>query len=266
MPAPTTTSFRNTYHGGARRAAPAGVCRALGLADVPADWLAARVIHLAPVAREVDLALADALAAPGRLVAATPQGWLRQWDAAGLVAAAAGGDLPGRLSRVDAVALSEEDAVAEPGAAARLAAAGPLVALTRGAQGVRLLHGAEAWDWPAPPPGRAILPALATCSPRCGLAAWQSATMPWRRGATRRARRPASSSGLAWQVCRPPRRSRSDWRVGQCNRHCQSKGRRGKDHDGRPRGRLSGLVAPYCWSTATRRRTPQAGSGRTRAR
>jgi 1D-myo-inositol 3-kinase len=151
VPALATTSFHNTYRGGAREQALLARAAPLGLADVPAAWRAARIVHLAPVAREVDVALGAALAAPGRLVAATPQGWLRAWDAAGRVVPAPCGDLPERLGCLDAVALSEEDLAAEPGGPGRLAAAGPLVALTRGALGVRLLRGAEMWDVPACP-------------------------------------------------------------------------------------------------------------------
>jgi sugar/nucleoside kinase (ribokinase family) len=92
-----------------------------------------------------------ALAAPGRLVGATPQGWLRGWDAAGTVQPVPCGDLPDRLRGVDTVALSEEDLAAEPAGATRLAAGGRRVALTRGARGVRVLQGADVWDEPACP-------------------------------------------------------------------------------------------------------------------
>ncbi len=150
-PAPAATGFRNVYASGVRRQTLLARAAPLTLADVPLAWRAARVVHLAPVAQEVDLALAAALAAPGRLLAATPQGWLRRWDEAGAVVAAPCGDLPAWLRGLGALALSEEDLAAEPGGAARLAAAGPLVALTRGEQGVRVLRGAETWDLPACP-------------------------------------------------------------------------------------------------------------------
>jgi sugar/nucleoside kinase (ribokinase family) len=159
VPASATTRFRNAYGNGERQQVLLARAAPLGLADVPPAWRGARVVHLAPVAREVDLALVAALttpgplvgAAPGRLVGATPQGWLRQWDAAGVVTAAPAGDWPERLRGVTAVALSEEDLAAEPRGAERLAAAGPLVALTRGALGVRVMRGAESWAVPACP-------------------------------------------------------------------------------------------------------------------
>jgi hypothetical protein len=49
------------------------------LADVPEDWRTAPVVHLAPVAQEVDPALVRAF--PGALVGVTPQGWMRIWNA-----------------------------------------------------------------------------------------------------------------------------------------------------------------------------------------
>jgi sugar/nucleoside kinase (ribokinase family) len=151
VPADATTSFRNTYVGGVRQQRLLGRAAQLRLADVPAAWRGARVVHLAPVAGEVDPGLAAVLAAPGRLVGATPQGWLRAWDAAGQVAAVPCGALPRRLAGARAVALSEEDLPAEPDGARPWAVTGLLVALTRGARGVTVLCGAEAWDVPACP-------------------------------------------------------------------------------------------------------------------
>ena len=50
---------------------------------VPDAWRLAPLVLLAPLAGEVDPELAGAF--PAARVAATPQGWLRQWDADGLV-------------------------------------------------------------------------------------------------------------------------------------------------------------------------------------
>lgn len=148
--AAATTRFRNVYVGGARRQTLLARAADLTLADVPAPWRAAPLVHLAPVAQEVDRGLARALAGPGRFVGATPQGWLRGWDAAGAVRPVPTDDLGAALAAVDALALSEEDLA---GAASPwLDGSGrTLGAVTRGARGVRLRRGAWAADVAACP-------------------------------------------------------------------------------------------------------------------
>ncbi|HZW03679.1 MAG TPA: PfkB family carbohydrate kinase, partial [Anaerolineaceae bacterium] len=55
----------------------------LDLLMVPETWRSAPIVHLAPVAQEVDPKLARAF--PNALVGLTPQGWLRDWDPQGRV-------------------------------------------------------------------------------------------------------------------------------------------------------------------------------------
>jgi sugar/nucleoside kinase (ribokinase family) len=73
-----TTTFENRYEGGRRVQTLHALARPLTLADVPHDWRAARIVHLAPVAQEVDASLVHAFR--GSLVGLTPQGWMRRWD------------------------------------------------------------------------------------------------------------------------------------------------------------------------------------------
>ncbi len=151
VPAPATTRFRNEYRAGQRcqtlcaRAAP------LGLVDVPDAWLQARLAHLAPVAREIDPGLAAALRPTVGFLGATPQGWLRDWDASGAIVPRPWDDLAAHLAPLDALVVSEEDLAAEPAGPLPLVAAGSLVALTRGAAGVRLLGCDGVQDVPACP-------------------------------------------------------------------------------------------------------------------
>ena len=149
--AAATTRFRNDYREGLRQQTLRARAALLTLDDVPDVWQAAPIVHLAPVAQEVDVDLARALRAPANFVGATPQGWLRGWDVDGVVVPQPCGDLPERLGAVDALVASEEDLAAEPAGAARLAAAGPSVAVTRGAAGVRLLQRGRVWELPACP-------------------------------------------------------------------------------------------------------------------
>jgi sugar/nucleoside kinase (ribokinase family) len=178
VPAPATTRFRNTYHGGVRQQMILARAADLALDAVPATWRAAPLIHLAPVAQEVDPTLARALRAwgsilaaqepatdqrpppseeahteraPGQFIGATPQGWLRAWDTSGAVSPQPAGDLPQQWDALDALALSEEDLGADDRGARHLVATAPCLALTRGADGVRVFMHGRATDVPACP-------------------------------------------------------------------------------------------------------------------
>ena len=65
------------------------------------------IVHLAPIAQEVDLGWLDCF--PGALIGVTPQGWLRQWDAAGRVSPIGWAEAAKVLSRADVVIISIED-------------------------------------------------------------------------------------------------------------------------------------------------------------
>ncbi|MBX5490459.1 MAG: ribokinase [Chloroflexi bacterium] len=134
LPAATTTRYRHTWHGATRRLTLRARAAPLTLDAVPPAWRAPRVVHLAPIAAEVDPALARALHATFR--AATVQGWLRGWDTDGQVYPLPCGDLPFLLGRVDALVASREDLAAEPWGTAPLVAASSRLALTLGAAGV----------------------------------------------------------------------------------------------------------------------------------
>ena len=106
-PSPTSTIFENIYTDHHRRQYVRGVARVLTPEDVPAEWRQSPIVHLGPIAQEVSPALAEAF--PGALVGVTPQGWLRRWDAQGLVSPIAWVDGERILRAVDVVVLSLED-------------------------------------------------------------------------------------------------------------------------------------------------------------
>jgi 1D-myo-inositol 3-kinase len=140
VPAPTTTRFHNAYVADRRRQRLIARAAPLSLAAVPHAWRAAPIVHLAPVAAEVDTAVVAALRPSTGFLGATPQGWLRGWDVQGCIHLQPCADLPARLAGVDGVVVSEEDLAAEAAGAQPLVAPGRTVALTRGAAGVRLLR------------------------------------------------------------------------------------------------------------------------------
>jgi sugar/nucleoside kinase (ribokinase family) len=109
IPSTDASTFENLYHDGNRQQYLRGRAAPITLADIPEGWLGAQIVLLAPVAQEVDSAIAVAF--PHALVGATPQGWLRQWDGDGFVQPAPLGAAAGALPYLDALVLSQEDLV-----------------------------------------------------------------------------------------------------------------------------------------------------------
>ena len=148
-PAPATTVFTNVGTGAARRQTVHSWAGPLDLADLP-PLSSMRIVHLAPVARELDLAALPVLP-EGCFLGATPQGWLRRWGADGRVLE----DrlrLPAALAaRLGALVLSETEARLADEAIGAVRAEGGLVAITHGAAGCTLLGPEGGCDVPAQP-------------------------------------------------------------------------------------------------------------------
>ncbi|MEN6571902.1 MAG: PfkB family carbohydrate kinase [Anaerolineaceae bacterium] len=73
-----STTFENRYSGSHRTQHLLHQAQTISLDDVPRQWLNTPIVHLGPVAQELDPALAAAF--PHSFVGVTPQGWLRTWD------------------------------------------------------------------------------------------------------------------------------------------------------------------------------------------
>lgn len=106
-PAKATTTFENIYAHGVRRQCLRSVAEPLTWADLPAGWEQAPIVHLGPIAQEVDIAFIAALSR--QLVGITPQGWLRRWDEKGVVFPTPWAFPVDLLQAVDVVILSPED-------------------------------------------------------------------------------------------------------------------------------------------------------------
>lgn len=102
-----TTCFRNISTPAGRQQYCYQRASILSAKDVPAAWRTASIVHLGPVAGEIDPDLFDAF--PGSLLCCTPQGMLRQIAHDGKVSFR---DLPNKenlLPKADVVVLSFED-------------------------------------------------------------------------------------------------------------------------------------------------------------
>jgi sugar/nucleoside kinase (ribokinase family) len=109
--APVTTTFENSYDAnGFRTQHLRERASLLDLDDIPASWLAAPILLLGPLAQEIPPAMVQALPrTPGSLLAATPQGWLRRWDADGRVWPASWEQAETLLPLLDVLILSHDD-------------------------------------------------------------------------------------------------------------------------------------------------------------
>ena len=106
-PAGETTVFENIYLGHRRLQYIRGLACTIHPEDVPDLWRLAPIVHLGPIAQEVDTALVAAF--PGALLGITPQGWLRSWDQQGLVSPAVWTESTRVLEAADLVVLSLDD-------------------------------------------------------------------------------------------------------------------------------------------------------------
>ncbi|HEY7342193.1 MAG TPA: PfkB family carbohydrate kinase [Ktedonobacterales bacterium] len=107
VPSAEATTFENIYVAQGRQQYLRGRAAPLTIASVPEAWRDAPIVLLGPVAQEIDASVAGGF--PNSLVGATPQGWLRQWDADGAVAPWPLASTEILLPHLRALILSRED-------------------------------------------------------------------------------------------------------------------------------------------------------------
>ncbi len=83
LPAAETTTFTNVYRDGHRLQYISARAGPIAADDIPANWRSARIVHLGPLAQDLPAGVACAFG--GALLGVTPQGWMRQWGADGLI-------------------------------------------------------------------------------------------------------------------------------------------------------------------------------------
>lgn len=147
IPSDTFTTFENVYHSGHRTQIILGRATPLTVAHVSGSFRRAGIVHLAPLADEVDPALVAAF--PGALVGVTPQGWMRTWDDRGRVSFRRWQGAEKVLSQVRAVVMSIEDVVGDEGYVDELAGLMRMLVVTRGGDGCTLFEQGERIDIPA---------------------------------------------------------------------------------------------------------------------
>jgi sugar/nucleoside kinase (ribokinase family) len=132
------TSFTNRERAGRREQELHGWAGEIDLSGVPPAWRSAEVIHLAPIAQEIDYRTTSRLS--GKLLGCTPQGWMRRWDEQRL-----GRVLPAPLrlptdllARIDAMVVSTDE-YANAREAVESVGRRALAVVTRGSQGATMI-------------------------------------------------------------------------------------------------------------------------------
>lgn len=147
VPAAATTTFENVYTTGGRRQALHAIAQTLTAADVPAAWRRAPIVHLGPIADEIDVEMIPLFS--NSLLGMTPQGWLRRWNEDGHVYTVEWPAAPEILPQAAAVILSEEDLL-NRAMLDNYRRWSRLLVLTQGARGCTVFCREEVRQIPAP--------------------------------------------------------------------------------------------------------------------
>ncbi len=135
-----STTFENVYTPAGRIQYIRHTAPKIDFSLVPESWRRAKIIHLAPVAQEVDCQLPADF--HPELLGLSPQGWMRTWDAEGRVFPCAWDYPAAALADAGAVVFSVEDVARNEDLIDQVAHDARILAATEGPAGVRLFwHG-----------------------------------------------------------------------------------------------------------------------------
>ncbi len=135
-----STTFENIYTAEGRIQILHHLAAPLDYHLIPEPWRSASIVHLGPVAREVEPGLVRRF--PNALVGLTPQGWLRSWDASGRVSPAEWPEASFMLQQAGAAVLSIEDLAGDENRIEEFASASQILVVTEGSAGARVYwHG-----------------------------------------------------------------------------------------------------------------------------
>jgi len=147
LPADQTTTYENIYLPSGRVQYVRGVASRIRAADMPERFLGAPLVHLAPIADEIDGDVAALF--PNAVTLLTLQGWLRRWDADGRVHFKRWFDSDA-LQHINIVVFSEEDIVESPDIEAAFAGVVEHLFVTRAEKGGTYYHRGEPIPYTTP--------------------------------------------------------------------------------------------------------------------
>ncbi len=149
IPAEHTTTFENRYSASGRTQYLYHRAHTLYPDMLPEAWRKAGLVHLAPIAYEVDPSFVSAF--DNSPICVTPQGFMRRREADGLVTPILWESAPQVLPHATVTVLSEEDIRHAPHLEQEFAALGPLVVVTRAERGGTVYQHGTRFDYDAWP-------------------------------------------------------------------------------------------------------------------
>jgi sugar/nucleoside kinase (ribokinase family) len=135
-PGESTTTFENIYTPEGRIQIIHEVGNSIGLTSIPETWRNSPIVHIAPVAREVDPQLARYFSR--NFVCVTPQGYMRAWNEAGNVTVAEWPESAFFLENAAAAIFSIDDIGQDEKRIEEMLHSIRVLAITEGADGVRV--------------------------------------------------------------------------------------------------------------------------------
>jgi len=130
---PQSTTYENIYTDHGRIQYLRAQARRIDFTNVPESWRRASIIHLGPIANEMDPVLPSSFTPA--LLGLTPQGWMRQWDAGNRVSMRAWENAEPALAKAQAVVISREDVNGDDELIEHMAHQTRVLAVTEGAAG-----------------------------------------------------------------------------------------------------------------------------------
>jgi sugar/nucleoside kinase (ribokinase family) len=140
LESPRSTTFENIYTERGRIQYLRAQATRIDFNHVPEIWRRTPIIHLGPIANEMDAILPEDFAPT--LFGLTAQGWMRKWDAEGRVSPTKWINAEPALARADAVVISREDVDGDDEIIEQMAHQTRVLAVTEGPAGAVLFwHG-----------------------------------------------------------------------------------------------------------------------------
>jgi hypothetical protein len=135
-PAERSTTFENIYSEKRRIQLVHSVAPRLDFHMIPEPWRQAPIVHLGPVAQEVEPGLVRHF--PTSLVGITPQGWMRGWDESGRVFSSEWPEASFILQQAGAAVIGIEDVLNDENRIEEMVSSSRILVVTEGAAGARV--------------------------------------------------------------------------------------------------------------------------------
>jgi hypothetical protein len=148
LQSPKSTTFENIYTEHGRVQYLRSQAARIDFRNVPEVWRRAPIIHLGPIANEMDAILPEDFSPA--MLGLTPQGWMRQWDSEARVSRKEWNDADSALVRADAVVISREDVAGDDELIEHMAHQTRVLAVTEGAAGAVLYWNGDRRRFRAP--------------------------------------------------------------------------------------------------------------------